>query len=85
MAKKSNPMRRGAMKDVFYGGVTALMENRNYYYKSGISPDYDHWTDEGKQALHAYLEVMGPQIAVVEANELDRRAKELVLKELKES
>jgi hypothetical protein len=73
------------MKDVFYGGVTALMDSREYYYKSGVGPDYDHWTEKGKEALHAYLEVMAPQIAVVEANELDRRAKELVLKELKES
>jgi hypothetical protein len=73
------------MKDVFYGGVTALMDNKEYYYKSGVGPDYDHWTENGKEALHSYLDVMTPQIAKVEADELDRRAKDLVLKELKES
>ena len=36
------------MKDVFYGGVTALMDNKQYYYKSGVGPDYDHWTEDGK-------------------------------------
>lgn len=73
------------MKDVLYGGITALMDRREHFYKSSVGPEYGHWTENGKEALHAFLEVMSVQIHTTEENELDRRAKDLVLKELKES
>lgn len=85
MAKKSNLLRRSAMKDVLYGGIISLMDNTEYYYRSSVGPAYNHWTESGLEALQSYLDMMSPKIAEVEANELDRRAKDLVLKELKES
>jgi 2-oxoglutarate dehydrogenase complex dehydrogenase (E1) component-like enzyme len=73
------------MKDVIYGGITALMDRRENFYKSSIGAEYCHWTDTGKEALQAFIEIMSSQIHKTEENELDRRAKELVLKELKET
>jgi len=44
---------------------------------------YCHWTDEGKEALHEYMTVMGWKLKEAEEAELNQRAKELVIKGLK--
>ena len=71
------------VKDVFYGGIVELMDNRKYYYSSGVSHNYNHWTEDGKKALHDYVSFMTVQIAQEEEEEMDRRSKEFVLKTLK--
>lgn len=71
------------VKDVFYGGIVELMDNRKYYYSSGVSHNYNHWTEDGKKALHDYVSFMTVQIAQAEEEEMDRRSKEFVLKTLK--
>ena len=76
-------MDREMVKDVFYGGIVELMDNRKYYYSSGVSHNYNHWTEDGKKALHDYVSFMTVQIAQAEEEELDRRSKEFVLKTLK--
>jgi hypothetical protein len=76
-------MDREMVKDVFYGGIVELMDNRKYYYSSGVSHNYNHWTEDGKKALHDYVSFMTVQIAQAEEEEMDRRSKEFVLKTLK--
>jgi len=76
-------MDREMLKDVIYGGIVELMSNRKYYYSSGVSHTYNHWTEEGKKALHDYVSFMTVQIGQAEEEEMDRRSKEFVLKTLK--
>jgi hypothetical protein len=76
-------MEKQAVKDLMFGGIHELMRNRNYYYHSTVGVSYCHWTDEGKEALHEYMTVMGWKLKEAEEAELNQRAKELVIKGLK--
>jgi len=76
-------MDREALKDVFYGGIVELMDNRKYYYSSGVSHTYNHWTEDGKKALHDYVSFMTVQIGQAEQEEMDRRSKDYIMNTLK--
>jgi hypothetical protein len=78
-------MNRAAIKDLLYGGLMEIMRNRQYYYHSGINSTYNHFTDEGHEAVKEYLSLIAAKMMEAEHQELDARAKELVLKELKNS
>ena len=76
-------MDKQAVKDIPYGGISELMRNPNYYYFSSVGSAYSYWTENGKQALQEYMDLMAHQFREVELADLDQRAKELVLKGLK--
>ena len=76
-------MDKQAVKDITYGGISELMRNPNYYYFSSVGSAYSYWTENGKQALQEYMDLMAYQFREVELADLDQRAKELVLKGLK--
>ena len=52
-------MDRQAIKDLVYGGITELMNNRNYFYWSSVGANYSHFTDEGKVALAEFFNAKG--------------------------
>ena len=72
-----------AVKDLMFGGVRELMKNRDYYYHSSVGSNYSHWTENGKEALSDYMNIMAYQMIEAEEKELNRRAKDLVIKGLK--
>lgn len=72
-----------AVKELLYGGINEIVQNREYYYNSGISPEYNHFTEAGKDAMNAYLKQMVAMILIAEEESLNKRAKELVIKGLK--
>jgi hypothetical protein len=76
-------MDKQAVKDLMFGGINELMRNRTYYYHSTIGQNYSHWTEEGKTALLDYMHLMGWKLKEAEEAELNRRAKDLVIKGLK--
>jgi hypothetical protein len=76
-------MEKQAVKDLMYGSLNELMQNRQYYYHSSVGAEYSYWTDEGKVMLTQFMSEVTKLIYTSDKNELDRRAKELVLKELK--
>jgi regulator of sigma D len=80
---KKSKMDRTAIKDLLYGGMLELMRNRHYYYNSGVNSTYNSWTDEGKAALADYMNLVAGKMWEAEQVELNARAKDLVLKELK--
>lgn len=75
-------MTHDALKNLIYGGLTQLMQNKEYYYHSSVNPNFSHWTDEGEKVLVGYLTVMGPQMLAAEQKRLDIRAKEMVMDQL---
>ena len=76
-------MDKQAVKDLIFGGINELMRNRRYYYHSSVGQGYSHWTDEGKEALHEYMNVMGWKLKEAEEEDLRKRSKEMVLQGLK--
>lgn len=76
-------MEKQAIKDLMYGSLNELMQNRRYYSRSSVGPEYSRWTEEGQVVLKQYMSEITKLIYIADQNELDSRAKELVLKELK--
>jgi hypothetical protein len=77
-------MNEQVIKEVMYGGITKLMENRDYFYNSSVGPEYSHWTDDGKEAVAEFLQTLSHPILVENKLKLDNRAKELVMEGLTE-
>jgi hypothetical protein len=76
-------MDKQAIKDLMYGGVTELMRNRQYFYRSSVDAQYSHWTEDGQAALAEYMNIISYKMQETEEVELDTRAKEMVLTTLK--
>lgn len=76
-------MDKTAIKHMMYGGIKELMNDRRYYYNSGMGKKYSHFTDDGKLAMYEFVSDIAVYITEAENSELDQRAKDMVLKELK--
>ncbi len=76
-------MEKQAIKELMYGGIKELMGNNRYYYRSSVSKDYCHFTEEGKVALYQFASDISFFITEAENADLDKRARDMVLKELK--
>lgn len=76
-------MDKKAVKDLMFGGLHELMKDRRYYYHSDVGQSYSYWTDEGKEALLEYMNVMGWKLKEAEEADLKQRAKELTMSALK--
>lgn len=76
-------MDKQAVKDLMFGGINELMCNRNYYHHSSVGMTYSHWTDEGKEALHEYMTIMGWKLKEAEEADLKERSKQMVINGLK--
>lgn len=80
---KKSKMKKNAVKDLIFGGLQELSLNNRFYYHSSVGGNYSHWTQEGKEALLEFMKEMTPLMRAAEEQDLDHRAKEMVLKELK--
>ena len=76
-------MEKGAIKDLIYGGVEEILNNNRYYYHSSVGRDYSHLTDAGKQAVTEFMDLMAWKIKQANEADLDQRAKQQVLDQLK--
>ena len=83
MQVKKFKMDKKAVKDLMFGGINELMRNKQYYHHSTVGQAYSYWTDEGKEALVEYMNVMGWKLKEAEEAELVQRSKDMVLKGLK--
>jgi hypothetical protein len=78
-------MDKTAIKDLIYGGLEELINNNRYYYHSSVSRDYSHLTDIGKQAVGEFMDIMAYKIREANEQDLDQRAKQQVIDQLKAS
>ena len=76
-------MEKAALKDLLYGGVTELIRNDKMYRRSPISDHYSKFTESGEQALKEFIQSMAIIIYETEEADLEKRAKDRVIKELK--
>jgi hypothetical protein len=76
-------MQKGAIKDLIYGGLEEILNNRYYYYHSSVGASYSHLTDEGKEAVTEFMDLMAWKVKEANEADLERRAKQQVLDQLK--
>ena len=76
-------MEKDVVKDLLYGGLTELMNNKDLYYRSSVGATYSHWTEKGNAVIMDYVTAMTKQMQTAEETSLNRRAKDLVIKGLK--
>lgn len=76
-------MDKGSLKDFMYGGLTEIMNNRQYYYKTSVGQGYCHFTEEGEKALVEYMNLISWKMIEAENNELNARSKEMIMNTLK--
>lgn len=68
-----------------YAGVMAILNDKDSYYQSSIGRkgEYNHFNEPGREALLKYVEQFAPLMLEQQRNELDARAKQMVIDELK--
>lgn len=66
-----------------YAGLFEILKDKTMYYQSGIGSQYNHFTEKGEKAALEWLQFVAPKMLEVEKAELDARAKQLVVEELK--
>jgi hypothetical protein len=76
-------MEKQAIKEIMYGSINELMQNRKFYHRSSIGQQYSHWTDEGRETLFNYIEQITAYIYDAEQKSLDERSKAIMLDTLK--
>jgi len=76
-------MDKDAVKNVMFGGMCELMRDSRYYHHSAVGPEYCYFTVKGEVAVRDFMTQMAVNIHKAESAELDRRAKEMVIKGLK--
>lgn len=76
-------MQKSAIKEILYGGLSEIITNKNFYYRSSVSSGYSHITDEGQAAVMEFLLMIFHKIEEAERNDLDHRAKQMVMDQLK--
>lgn len=66
-----------------YAGLFEILKNDRMYYYSKVGESYCHLSEQGKEEVIKWIELMGPKMIKLEQETLDKRAKELVIEELK--
>jgi len=66
-----------------YAGLFEIIKDSHYYHHSTVSKDYSHLTEEGKDAVIKWLNIMACEMLEFERVELDARAKKVMWEELK--
>lgn len=76
-------MEKSAIKDLMYGGIEEIIRNPKFYHHSPVGSNYCYLTESGQQAVLEYMNTVSHMIRAAEEADLDRRAKDIMLKELK--
>ena len=76
-------MKKSAIKDLIYGGLEEILTNRSYYYHSSVGSAYSHLTEDGKTAVIEFMDLMAFKIIEAENADLNERAKQQVINQLK--
>lgn len=68
-----------------YAGILAVLNDKDSYYQSNIGRkgEYNHFNEGGQEAIMKFIETFAPLMLEQQKRELDSRAKQLVLEELK--
>ena len=76
-------MDKQALKNILYGSLREIAQDNRYYHHSPFGGKYSHWTEEGEKVAMEVVSAWVEKMLATEAQILDKRAKELVINELK--
>jgi hypothetical protein len=65
-----------------YAGLMEVLKDSNCYYPSPIGSEYDMLTERGEKAVVEFIKIMAPHMIKNYKQELDQRAKRMVIQEL---
>lgn len=65
-----------------YAGLMEILKDGNLYYHSPIGSEYDTLSETGQQAVIEFVTIMAPHMIKNYRQELDERAKQLVIQGL---
>lgn len=82
MARKYD-LHRAMNKDIVYGALMELSNNRNVWHESTVSPEYSHLTEDGKKAIIHVIEEMFRGLQTIHKQEIKEEAKRQTLESLK--
>jgi hypothetical protein len=82
MARKYD-LQRAMNKDIVYGALMELSNNRNVWHESTVSPEYSHLTEDGKKAIIHVIEEMFRGLQTIHKQEVKEEAKRQTLESLK--
>ena len=82
MAKKFN-LRRSMNKDIIYGALLELSQNKQVWHESTVSPEYSKLTEEGREAIIHVVEDMFRGLQTIHQQEIKEEAKRQTLEQLK--
>jgi hypothetical protein len=82
---KKSKMEKSAIKDLTYGGLMEIINDSKFYYHSSVGSSYSHLTEDGKLAVVEFIDMIAWKMIEAENADLDRRAKDQVLAELKKA
>jgi hypothetical protein len=80
---KGIDMEKQAIKELMYGGLKEIMNNSRYYYRSSVGKEYSNFTESGKLVVEKFVTDLAGYITEAENADLDKRARDMVLQELK--
>lgn len=66
-----------------YAGIFEILKDKQLYYHSTVGRDYCHFTDDGKEALAKWIDLVAWEMFELEKQQLDIRAKKIMWDELK--
>jgi len=66
-----------------YAGIMEVLKDKRFYYQSSVSGEYNHLTDEGKEAITEFISIMAPHMIKNENQILDARSKQMMMDALK--
>jgi|Laugresp1bdmlbsn_1035097.scaffolds.fasta_scaffold01036_2 hypothetical protein len=77
-------MDQNAIRTALYGGLTALMNDREYFYSSGVPGSrYVAWSESGKRAFSDLILALTPAIVEAEFDEATHKSQDMVLDALR--
>jgi hypothetical protein len=82
--KEIGPLTTRECLDMIKGSLTAVIEDRKYFYHSTTGPNYSHLTDEGEELLIKSMNTLLPLLADAKHRDINERAKQITLDSLKE-
>lgn len=82
MARKFD-IRRSMHKDMLYGALLELSQNKRVWHESSVSVEYSHLTEEGKDAIIHVVEELFRGLQSVHKDEIKEEAKRQTLEALK--
>ena len=82
MARKFD-IRRSMHKDMLYGALLELAQNKQVWHESSVSPEYSHLTEDGKAAIIHVIEDMFRGLQTIHKQEVKEEAKRQTLENLR--